>query len=137
MPHRTTFKVRFSDLDPYDHVNHAEYLRYFEAARIELLEEIGFGMDAMKEAGVQIVLVELTAHYLAPATLHDVLTVSTEVVEVRRTASRWHQEAHCDGRAVATLDVHAAFTDRAGRPCRAPDGFAAAAFASAAGSSDR
>jgi YbgC/YbaW family acyl-CoA thioester hydrolase len=119
--------VRFSDLDPYDHVNHARYLSYFESARIEMLDEIGHGMSAMKRAGVHIVLVELAARFHQPAGLHDRLTITTRVGEVGRTTSRWHQECRRAEELIATIDLKAAFTDLAGRPRRAPEGFVAAA----------
>jgi len=124
--HVTDIRVRFADLDPYNHVNHARYLTFFESARIEMLEEIGFGMVAMQDDDTQIVLVELTAGFHRPAGLHDQLVITTEVVEIKRSTSSWRQEAHCRGELIATLDVRAAFTDGRGRPRRAPDGFAAA-----------
>jgi acyl-CoA thioester hydrolase len=127
MSHTSTIKVRFGDLDPYDHVNHARYLTYFESARIELLDEIGFGMDVMKRLGFQIVLVEITAGFHAAAGLHDVLAITTDVHEVRRATTRWRQEARRGDQLVATLDVRAAFTDLDGRPSRPPPGFAEAA----------
>lgn len=127
MSHSTAITVRFGDLDPYDHVNHARYLTYFESARIELLEEIGFGMGVMKDRGFQIVLVEITAGFHAAAGLHDVLTITTDVREVKRATTRWRQEARRGDELVATLDVRAAFTDLAGRPTRPPPGFAEAA----------
>lgn len=127
MAHTTEIVVRFADLDPYDHVNHARYFTYFESARIELLAEMGYGMDVMKRAGFQIVLVEVTATFVSPAVLHDRLTITTEVAEVKRATTLWHQEARRDADLVATLDVKAAFTDLAGRPTRAPDGFAVVA----------
>lgn len=127
MAHTTSMRVRFSDLDPYDHVNHARYLSYFESARVEALEEMGFGIDAMRRDGVQIVLVEVVARFHRPAGLHDLLTITTEVVEVSRAVSRWRQLAARDGEPVATLEVQAAFVDLQGRPRRAPEGFAAAA----------
>ncbi len=127
MPHTTDIVVRFGDLDPYDHVNHARYFTYFESARIELLDEMGYGMDVMKRAGFQIVLVEVTASFVTPATLHDRLQVTTRVVDVKRATSLWRQEARRNGELVATLDVKAAFTDLDGRPTRAPHGFAEAA----------
>ena len=43
----TTIKVRFHELDPYGHVNHGVYLNYFEAARIEVLDAVGFGLNAV------------------------------------------------------------------------------------------
>jgi YbgC/YbaW family acyl-CoA thioester hydrolase len=128
VPHETTIKVRFSDLDPYDHVNHARYLSFFEAARVEALEEMGFGMGLMRAQGLQIVLVEIGARFVRPAGLHDLLTIRTVIGEGTRATSLWHQEARLgSGDLVASLDVRAVFTDLVGRPRRAPDGFAAAA----------
>jgi acyl-CoA thioester hydrolase len=127
MSHTATIKTRFGDLDPYDHVNHARYLTYFESARIELLEEIGYGMGVMKDLGFQIVLVEITAGFHIAAGLHDLLTITTDVQEVKRATTRWHQEARRGEELVATLDVRAAFTDLDGRPTRPPSGFVEAA----------
>ena len=116
-------KVRFGDLDPYNHVNHARYLTYFESARIELLEEIGFGMGVLEGMGVQIVLVEIHAGFHAAAELHDTVTITTEVLEVKRATARWRQRAHRGEELIASLDVWAAFTDLSGRPSRPPEGF--------------
>lgn len=121
--HRTTVTVRFSDLDPWGHVNHARYFSYFESARIELLDEIGFGIMDMGATGRQIVLVELTAGYRSASGLHDVLEITTRVGSIQRATSHWHQEAYRDGELVATLDIRCAFTDLDGRPARPPDGF--------------
>ena len=119
--------VRFSDLDPYGHVNHARYLAYFESARIELLDRIGYGMLDMQANGYQIVLVELVARYHAPAGLHDKLSIETRVGDMKRATTTWHQRALRDEDVVASLDVKAAFTRLDGRPSRAPEGFVEAA----------
>lgn len=116
--------VRFSDLDPYDHVNHARYLTYFESARVEMLHVMGYGMTEMKRDGFQIVLVEVTVRFHAAAGLHDRLMIKTDLLEIRRASTRWRQEAHVDGLLIAELEARAAFTDVAGRPIRPPDGFA-------------
>lgn len=123
MPFESTIQVRFYELDPYDHVNHTAYLGYFETARVEALAAAGFGLDVLKPLGFQIVLVELTARFHAPAGLQDSLTISTEVVDVGRVTSNWHQEMRKGDQLIATLDVKAAFTDRRGRPVRPPAGF--------------
>ena len=123
MPHATTVKVRFYELDPYDHVNHTNYLAYFETARIEYLSELGFGLDRMKREGFQIVVVALRARFQAAARLHDVLTITTEVVAVGRARSTWRQEMRRGDAPVADLEVDAAFTDLSGRPRRTPESF--------------
>jgi len=54
MSHRIPIKVRFYELDPYNHLNHATYVQYFEVGRVELLESIGSGLTTLQEQGIQI-----------------------------------------------------------------------------------
>lgn len=126
MSHATEIRVRFYELDPYNHVNHTNYLAYFETARVEYLTDVGYGMDVMKERGFQIVVVELHARFLAAAGLRDVLIVTTSVLEIGRVTSTWSQEMTRGDQTIATLQVKAAFTDLSGRPRRVPEEFAAA-----------
>ena len=49
--HVTEHRVRFHELDPYDHVNHAMYVTYFEIGRVDALDAIGLGLDVMKAEG--------------------------------------------------------------------------------------
>ena len=126
MVHRYEVRTRFYELDPYEHVNHTVYFGYFESGRVEALAAAGYGLDVMKQAGFQIVLVELNARFLLPATLHETLLITTSVVEITRATSRWHQDMTRGEDLLATLDVRAAFTNLAGRPTRPPGGFAAA-----------
>ena len=37
-PHTLSLKVRFGELDPYNHVNHSVYVGWFEAGRCEAME---------------------------------------------------------------------------------------------------
>jgi len=122
MVHRTELKVRFYELDPYDHVNHTAYFGYFETARVEALESMGWGLHRLKELGVQIVVVEMTARFETPALAGDTVTVQSEVLEVKRASSRWRQTMTRDGDTIATLEVRAASITTDGRPCRMPRG---------------
>ena len=126
MSHVTEIRVRFYELDPYNHVNHTNYLAYFETARVEYLTDVGYGMDVMKERGFQIVVVDLHARFLAAAGLRDVLIVTTSVLEIGRVTSTWGQEMTRGEEKIAALEVKAAITDLSGRPRRVPEEFAAA-----------
>jgi len=126
MAHSTVVRARFSDLDPYNHVNHARYLSYFEMARVDLLEELGFSMARLAEMGLQIVLVEASIRYYTPARLGDEVRITTRVREVRRASTRWSQRAEVGPDPVATLEIKAAFVDLDGTPRRTPEGFAEA-----------
>jgi acyl-CoA thioester hydrolase len=121
--HTSEVRVRFYELDPYNHVNHTIYLAYFETARIDYLDELGVGLDVMQKQGWQLVVVELKARFHAAAGLHDVLTITTEVGGVGRVTSTWHQEMRRGEELVAALEVTAAFTDVTGKPRRIPAEF--------------
>ena len=122
--HTTTLKVRFYELDPYDHVNHTNYFAYFETARIEYLNEMGWPLDVIKEKGRQFVVVEISARFLAAARYGQELTIHTWVEEAGRVKSTWLQTMLRDDEEVARVSVTAAFTDLQGRPRRLPPEFA-------------
>jgi acyl-CoA thioester hydrolase len=122
--HTTSVKVRFYELDPYDHVNHTNYFSYFETARIEYLSEMGFGLDVMKEQGWQLVVVDIAARFLAAARYGQELTIHTWVEEAGRVKSVWRQTMRRGDEEVARITVTAAFTDLEGRPRRLPSEFA-------------
>lgn len=122
--HTTQIKVRFYELDPYDHVNHTNYFSYFETARIEYLSDMGWGLDRMKAQGFQLVVVEAHARFLAAARYGEELTIHTWVESAGRVKSTWQQTmSRGDSDEVARLTISAAFTDLAGRPRRVPAEF--------------
>lgn len=121
--HTTSLKVRFYELDPYDHVNHTNYFGYFETARIEYLSDIGWGLDVLKERGLQFVVVEIHARFLSAATYGQELAINTWVDEVGRVRSTWQQRMSTDDVEVARLAVTFAATDLAGKPRRTPEAF--------------
>ena len=122
--HQTSVKVRFYELDPYDHVNHTNYFSYFETARIELLAERGWGLDLMKERGFQLVVVEAHARFLAAARYGEELEIFTWVESIGRVKSTWRQTMLRSGEEIARLRIEAAFTDNSGKPRRIPPEFA-------------
>lgn len=121
--HTTGIKVRFYELDPYDHVNHTNYFSYFETARIEYLNEMGWGLDVLKEKGWQFVVVEISARFTAAARYGQELTIHTWVEEAGRVKSTWRQVMLRGDEEVARILVTAAFTDLDGRPRRLPAEF--------------
>lgn len=113
-------QVRFYELDPYGHVNHATYLQYFEAARVAWLAEIGQGLDALKTGGVQLVVTAVATRFVASALLNDRLMIDTSMVEARRVRAQWAQHAWRDDELIACQRINFATTNLAGRPVRLP-----------------
>lgn len=114
----TEITVRFHELDPYGHVNHGVYPNYFETARIDALDHLGLGIDALRDRGVHLIVVEIRLVFRAPAVARDDLRVVTSLTELRPASSWWHQElVRADDRTlIATADVRTATAGPDGRP---------------------
>ncbi|MEC9058700.1 MAG: acyl-CoA thioesterase, partial [Actinomycetota bacterium] len=89
--HRTTIIPRFGELDPYNHVNHAAYIAYFEAARCVALDDIGMSLSDLSDRGFQVVVTKLDVKFREPATARDSLVVETRIEEMKRVSSKWRQ----------------------------------------------
>ena len=113
-------QVRFYELDPYGHVNHATYLQYFEAARVAWLAEIGRGLDQLQAEGTSLVVTTVATRFVAPAFLNDRLVVETGMVAMKRVQAQWAQRAVRGEDLVACQRINFATVSAAGRPMRMP-----------------
>jgi len=120
MSHIAQISVRFYELDPYEHVNHSVYIQYFEAARVEWLTAIGFPLEKLKADGIQIVVTELETRYHGSAGPGDLLTVESELVELRRASMTFEQRIRRGNELLVAQVLSAATVSAAGRPVRVP-----------------
>ena len=121
MKHESFLRVRFGELDPYNHVNHAVYVAYFEAGRDEALRSAGLGLDRLADLGFQFVVTDLTVKFRRPAVGGDSLVVETWISELRGVTSQWRQRILRSDEVLVECELRAGSTDRAGRPKRLPD----------------
>ena len=119
-PHTMQLRVRFYELDPYNHVNHSVYVQYFETARVELLDQVGFSLASMRRDGLSIVVSEINTKFIAAAEESDMLTIETEVLEFRRVTSKWRQRILRGDELIATQELRAAMITLGGKPTRFP-----------------
>lgn len=134
--HRTTIRVRFYELDPYNHVNHSVYVSYFESARVELLAEAGYSLASMRANGRSIVVSEIQTKFHASAEELDELTIETEVLEFKRVTTTWRQRILRGEELICSQDLRAALIDERGRPVRFDDAMLNALSIYAAAPSD-
>lgn len=76
--------IRYADLDPNEHVNHARYLIYLEEARLAFRRQLDSELG-LPEA-VTWPIAELTIRYLRSATYPGTLTVELGPIHVGRTS---------------------------------------------------
>lgn len=120
--HRFAVRAYFEDTDLSGVVYHANYLRWFERARSDMLRLLGIDQRAAQEAGEGAYAVsELTIRYAAPARLDDTVIIESRAEELRAASCRMHQIArHEGGRLLAEARLRVGFVGPDGRPRRQP-----------------
>jgi acyl-CoA thioester hydrolase len=119
--HRLPVRVYFEDTDLTGIVYHANYLRYMERARTEMLRALGIEQQAMMTAGDGYYSVyDVALTYRAPARLDDALTVRSCVVQVRAAATVIGQDVWRGATQLTRGRVTAAWLGMNGRPQRQP-----------------
>ena len=132
--HRFAVRVYFEDTDLSGMVYHANYLRWFERARSDILRLLGIGQRAAFETGEGVYAVaDLSIRYLAPARLDDALLIETRVEDIRAASCRMVQRARRADALLTEAKVRVGFVGSDGRPRRQPEAWrqAFAAVASA------
>src|SRR5688572_12983307 len=125
--HLFPLRVYYEDTDLSGIVYHANYLRWFERARSDMLRLLGIDQRAAVEAGEgHYAVAEINIRYLAPARLDDALVIVTEAIEIQRASVRVRQRALRDGNLLAEAAVRVGFISPDGRPRRQPSAWRAA-----------
>ncbi len=103
-------------------MNNANYLSYFEVARVEWLRATGHSYREMERRGRGLVVVEALVCYRRPAFFDDELTLRTELADLGKVSLRFDYEVLRDGEPIATGHTrHACVNLRSGKPLRMPE----------------
>jgi acyl-CoA thioester hydrolase len=114
-------RVYFEDTDVAGIVYYANYLKFMERARSDMLRSAGIDQrKVLEEGGGVYVVAEATIKYRRPAKLDDALQILSEVAEVRAASCIIHQRVMRRGELLADATITAAFLSKAGRPQRQP-----------------
>ncbi|RYY28266.1 MAG: YbgC/FadM family acyl-CoA thioesterase [Sphingomonadales bacterium] len=125
--HHFVLRVYFEDTDLTGVVYHANYLRFMERARSDMLLAVGIDQRAVQEAGEGAYAISnLAIRYRAPARLGDELTVISRLKRLRAASVDIHQRVMRGAEILTEADVEAAFVAPNGRPRRQPVAWARA-----------
>jgi acyl-CoA thioester hydrolase len=132
----TPVRVRFADTDAQGIAHNSVYLVWFEVARVEYLREFAGGYQALRDRGIEAIVLESLCRYRIPVRFDDELVVNARCISVRGARFRYEyaivrgQEVVADGHT-----EHACVDAVTLRPTRVPDWLAAAIEAAEAASS--
>jgi acyl-CoA thioester hydrolase len=124
--HLFPVRIYFEDTDAGGVVYHANYLRYMERARSDMLRVAGIDQRAALEGGTGVyAIADIALRYIRPARLDDDLLVISRVTAVRAASCVIAQAIWRGEEQLTEGSVTAAFVSPAGRPQRQPTAWVA------------
>ena len=119
--HHFALTVYFEDTDAYGIVYYANYLKFMERARSDMLRAVGVDQIAeLKRSGSAYAVVEVDIRYRKSGRLGDDLQVVSTVDQVRASSVHIQQRVMRGPELLTDARLTAAFLDGDGRPQRQP-----------------
>ena len=117
---KTSIRVIYADTDAMGVVYHANYIKWFEVGRCELLRSMGYPYARMEREGVMLPVVECGCRYRLPAVYDDLLEITARIVEMRGATTTLEYEIRREetGELLVTGFTKHAITDTKFKPIR-------------------
>lgn len=79
-------RIYYEDTDSGGVVYYANYLKYCERGRTELLRGLGFEQQKLMQQNIVFVVKKVSIEYKSPARLDDKISVITEIEKIKRAS---------------------------------------------------
>jgi acyl-CoA thioester hydrolase len=113
--------VRFAETDAQGIAHHSNYLVWFEAARVAYLAEFAAGYQAIRDQGLESLVLEAQVRYRQPAHFDDRLEVHTRIGALSKARFRFDYRVTRNGELLADgWTSHACVDAQTLRPTRIP-----------------
>lgn len=117
------FRVAYHETDGQRRVHHANFIKYFEDARVEMLRAGGVTYKQVEDEGRFLVVTEMNVRYRAAAEFDDWLRLDVRVTEIRKVRLRHHYQIFRGDTLICDADSTIASVDHQGRPKKLPAEF--------------
>jgi acyl-CoA thioester hydrolase len=119
--HVLPLRIYYEDTDAQGIVYYANWLRFLERGRTELLRMLGLEHSALRaESGINWVVRRCTIDYLKPAQLDETINIVTACGEMRGASLDMIQEARRGTEVLVRAELLVACMGASGRPARLP-----------------
>ena len=122
---RTNIRVNYHETDGQQRVHHGNYTHYFERGRVEMLRAGGISYKQLEQDGKLLVVTEMNISYHSAAEFDDLLTLTTETIEVRKVRIRHRYALHRGEELIVQAHSTIACVNSEGKPSRLPKEFLA------------
>ena len=109
------------ELDGMGIVHHANYIRYFEEARLDAMRRLGYGYERLTAMETASPVMALSVQYLHPAVYPDVLSIEIRLLAYDGVRFRFgYTVVNQDGVKLLTGETAHCLTGKSGLPIRIP-----------------
>jgi acyl-CoA thioester hydrolase len=122
MAHRHPYRIIFGDVDPMGFAYYANYLRWFEIGRAELMRAAGYPYRRLEDQGLHFPVSEAGCRYLRPIRYDDLIIIETGIGDLGRVRIRFDYRllsSEDDAVLAEGFTVHACL-DNTGKMVRMP-----------------
>jgi acyl-CoA thioester hydrolase len=116
-------RVRYQETDQMGVVYHGNYFTWFEAARIELLDQLGCPYRELEKSGYLLPVLHCEAKFKSPAHFDDRLTVLVRIKEPPTAKVKIEYQVFRSGELLCSGNSTHAFIDPKGKLIRPPAAF--------------
>jgi len=121
MTHRFQTRVYYEDTDLAGIVYHANYLRFIERARSEMVREAGISQTALKaEQGLVFAVRRMEIDFVAPARFEEVVSITTDLIAMKGASFDLVQTVWRGADRLFVASVQVVCMTDAGRAARIP-----------------
>lgn len=97
MPKPTKITVRYAETDRMGVVYHANYLVWFDVARTEFLQELGFPYDKIEEQGYMAPVLEAHVNYGQSFTFGDTALIIVSITKLTPVKVKYSYKVYKEG----------------------------------------
>ena len=113
--HTYKHEVKYYECDRMGITHHSNYVRFMEEARVDYLDQLGFGFDKIEEEGVVSPVISVQCDYKHPTTFKDVIEINVTVSRFTEVKFEFAYEMKVGGKIVCTAHSVHCFMEN-GRP---------------------
>lgn len=85
-PFKTSWRVRFDEIDMQGMVHHPQIVTYLEIARLEYWRSLGISYNELRLDGYEFIIHDLHVEYLKPLLFDEIIAVTVETVKLARAS---------------------------------------------------
>ena len=107
--------VKYYECDKMGIVHHSNYVRFMEEARVDWMDQLGYGFDQMEAEGVVSPVIAISCQYKHPTTFKEVISIEVKVTEMSALKISFGYTMKANGKVVCLASSTHCFLEN-GRP---------------------